>query len=485
MEERDVRESHFSLLKKLVVQTEDKSPLMASARQIKKIIQKDLPAALEKEAPPNLPALCFDLQEVYEQFEDFLVFRDLIGKQVVALGGGFSSGKSSFLNGLLSEKAEKKQRLLPVDTQPSTAVPTYLISAEEEKITAVNMFDSRLEGLTVDDVHAIGHDFEEENEGISLGQLIQRMFIATPHQTYAHIAFLDTPGYSRPDTESYSVRTDEQIAREQLNHSHFILWFLNGTSLIPQSDIQFLKNLDPNIPKAIILNKADKVLVEGLETYREVIDSIKRDLKKNGIAVKGVWGYTNRPKRKRIPEDIAAVHQLLDALNQKKEESRFGHDFMQLFVECRKYYQKELAEDTARLKRVNSALVCSDKTEVKDNLQDSLMILQKRIKDLETCQKNLETQQARFFDLIRKVGAQAGILIPTPSEIQMAEENAADPGVILSQLMKERGLSADLILTEKLKSKLEQLWKEESALPGSAGYEKRLLHVLESNLDAK
>lgn len=39
------------------------------------------------EAPPDLPALCFDLQEVYEQFEDFLVFQDMIGKKIVALGG--------------------------------------------------------------------------------------------------------------------------------------------------------------------------------------------------------------------------------------------------------------------------------------------------------------------------------------------------------------------------------------------------------------
>ena len=91
-------EYQFSLLKKLVVEHPDTSDIMKSARKIKEIIQKDLPKALEMEAPPDLPALCFDLEEVYEQFEDFLVFRDLIGKNIVALGGGFSTGKSSFLN---------------------------------------------------------------------------------------------------------------------------------------------------------------------------------------------------------------------------------------------------------------------------------------------------------------------------------------------------------------------------------------------------
>lgn len=476
-------ESQFSLLKKLVVLNEDKSDLMQSAHKIEKVIKNDLPKALEMEAPPDFPALCFDLQEVYEQFEDFLVFRDLIGKNIVALGGGFSTGKSSFLNGILSEQAESRVRLLPTDTAASTAVPTYLIhSGTDEKITAINMFDSRIENLTANDVRAIGHDFEEANRGVPLGQLIQRMFIATPLQKYDHIAFLDTPGYSKPDTDFYSARTDEQIAREQLNHSHFILWFVNG-SLIPQSDIQFLKNLNPSIPKAVILNKADKVLVEGMDTYRDVISSIKKDLAKNGITVKGVWGYTRSPRwQKEISGDIADVHRLLEELDRRKEVSRFGHDFMKIFLECRKYYRKELAEDKARLKRVNQALILSDKEEVRDNLQDSQLILKKHIENLEKCQENLEAQQTFFFDLIRKVASEVHIDIPAPSELELAEENATDPEAILAQMMKEKGISEDPILVEKLKSRLGHVDSEESALPGSVGYEKRLFNVLKSKL---
>lgn len=110
-----------------------------------------------------------------------------------------------------------------------------------------------------------------------MGQLIQRMFISTTLQPYAHIAFLDTPGYSKPDTKDYSARTDEQIAREQLNHSDFILWFVNG-SVLPQTDIDFLKQLDTHIPKAIILNKADKVLSHGMDEYHKTIESIQKML---------------------------------------------------------------------------------------------------------------------------------------------------------------------------------------------------------------
>lgn len=486
MIEESTMKSQFDLLKKLVKLEPETDSLMARAKEIEKIIRDDLPKELEKEAPPNLPALCFDLQEVYEQFEDFLVFRDLIGKRIVALGGGFSTGKSSFLNGILGEGMAKRVHLLPVETEPTTAVPTYLLHAPDEvKVTAINMFDSRISGLTATDVGTIGHNFETDNPGVKLGQLIQRIFIATPLQSYDHIAFLDTPGYSKPDTEYYSARTDEKIAREQLNHSDFILWFVVGSS-IRQSDIEFLKGLDASIPKAVILNQADKVLAEGMDTYREVISSIRKDLAKNGISVKGVWGYTKFPNRRReILDDVAAIHSLLRKLNQKKEKSRFGHDFMKLFVACGAYYRKELSKEEARLKRVNQAILLSDKEEVRDNLEDSRLALTTRIGRLNQASDNLASLKTRFFDLIRQVAGEVDIDIPAPSELELAEENAADPAGILSQLMKEKGISEDPILVEKLRKQLEKLDGEPSALPGSAGYEKRLFDLLKSKLEQK
>ena len=445
----------FSLLKKLVVLQTEQSDLIEEAQKIRKIIKTDLPDALESEAPPDLPALCFDLEEVYEQFEDFLVFQDLIGKNIVALGGGFSTGKSSFLNEILSANSEERVRLLPTDTAASTAVPTYLLHADgAESIHAINMFDSKISGLTAADVRAIGHDFEKDNEGVSLGQLIQRMFIASPLQPYAHIAFLDTPGYSKPDDDTYSARTDEQIARERLNHSHFILWFVNG-SLIPQSDIDFLKQLDSDIPKAIILNKADKVLTQGLDMYHEVIESIRKDVAKNGIAVKGVWGYTRSPRyKKEISSDIGAVHDLLAELNTEKTKSRFGWDFMKLFTECRKYYRKELSNEKARLQRVNKVLLLSENEEIRKSLDESRMILTDRIRKLNRAQENLEEQRAIFFDVIRKVAVKVHIDIPTPSELEMIEETAKNPASLLAKLLKKSGTTEHVVMSAKLRSVL-------------------------------
>lgn len=477
-------EKQFSLVKKLIALKTDKDELLEEAHKIEKIIKTDLPKALEMEAPPDLPALCFDLQEVYEQFEDFLVFQDMIGKKIVALGGGFSTGKSSFLNGILSENSENRVRLLPMDTAASTSVPTYLMHADgEETIRAINLFDSRITDLTADDVGIMTHSFEEKSQlGVSLGQLIQRMFISTTLQPYAHIALLDTPGYSKPDTKDYSARTDEQIAREQLNHSHFILWFVNG-SVLPQSDIEFLKQLDSHIPKAIILNKADRVLVHGMANYQEVIESIKKDATRNGITFRGVWGYTCLPQwQKEIASDIQAVHDLLQELDVPQKESHFGHDFMKLFVECEKYYRKELGEETARLDRVNKVLTLSDNEQIRSSLHDSQLILNNRISKLKQAQGNLENQKNIFFDMVRKVAQQVHISIPTPSELELAEENAGDPAVLLANMLQKSGKKENLVMVIKLKDAMNSMKDQKKALPGSSGYKNQLFQVLKEQL---
>lgn len=477
-------EKQFSLVKKLIALKTDKDELLEEAHKIEKIIKTDLPKALEMEAPPDLPALCFDLQEVYEQFEDFLVFQDMIGKKIVALGGGFSTGKSSFLNGILSENSENRVRLLPMDTAASTSVPTYLMHADgEETIRAINLFDSRITDLTADDVGIMTHSFEEKSQlGVSLGQLIQRMFISTTLQPYAHIAFLDTPGYSKPDTKDYSARTDEQIAREQLNHSHFILWFVNG-SVLPQSDIEFLKQLDSHIPKAIILNKADRVLVHGMANYQEVIEGIKKDATRNGITFRGVRGYTCLPQwQKEIASDIQAVHDLLQELDVPQKESHFGHDFMKLFVECEKYYRKELGEETARLDRVNKVLTLSDNEQIRSSLHDSQLILNNRISKLKQAQGNLENQKNIFFDMVRKVAQQVHISIPTPSELELAEENAGDPAVLLANMLQKSGKKENLVMVIKLKDAMNSMKDQKKALPGSSGYKNQLFQVLKEQL---
>ena len=234
----------FELLKRIVAPAGKRADLPVDISELEKIIKEEIPKALEKQAPPNFPELYFDFQQVYERFYEFLLFDRLIGKNIVALGGGFSSGKSSFLNTFLGKKP-----VLPARIDPSTSVPTYVIYGDEESALGINEFDVKLP-LSFADIKRIAYGFgavEDENgdmvsaDGLTLGHLLQCCFVASPSLPYSEIAFLDTPGYSKSDIGNNSGKTDERIARIQLNSSNYIFWCVPAEAgTISADDIAFL-----------------------------------------------------------------------------------------------------------------------------------------------------------------------------------------------------------------------------------------------------
>ena len=98
MEFRDNKlKENFDLVKKIIKQ--NKSLINSEQlNNIERIIDKDLPNTIKKTAPVNFPDIYFDFKYEYDKFKEFILYNQLIGKNIVALGGGFSSGKSSFLN---------------------------------------------------------------------------------------------------------------------------------------------------------------------------------------------------------------------------------------------------------------------------------------------------------------------------------------------------------------------------------------------------
>ena len=283
---------NFELLQNISKQNLDKS-LKVDLSNVEKIINNIIPETLEKNAPPNFPELFFNFKSEYEKFKEFILYEQLIGKNVIALGGGFSSGKSSFLNSFLNKK-----RFLPSAINPSTSVSAYIVYGQEESVHGINIFDSRVD-MEIEDIRTIAHGFGEitEDEEIvvteaTLGHILESLFISTPAQVFQNIAFLDTPGYSKPDTANYSAKTDEKIARVQLNCSNFILWFIQADAgTINEEDIKFINTLDPAIPKLFIVNKADKKLEKDLV---DIVEKIKNILDVKSIKYVDVLTYSKK-----------------------------------------------------------------------------------------------------------------------------------------------------------------------------------------------
>ncbi|GAA6973781.1 hypothetical protein ID0081_12820 [Helicobacter pylori] len=67
------------------------------------------------------------LQELGNELQLVASYPSLFQKSMVAVGGGFSTGKSSFLNHLLGLNLK-----LPENLTPTTAIPTYCLKGERE-----------------------------------------------------------------------------------------------------------------------------------------------------------------------------------------------------------------------------------------------------------------------------------------------------------------------------------------------------------------
>ncbi len=439
----------FSLLKR-IVSPENTASSDVDISALEKLISTELPEALEDNAPSNFPQLYFDFRQEFERFKEFILFDKLIGKNIVALGGGFSTGKSSFANSILGNK------MLPSDINPSTSVPTYIVNGSDISVYGINTFGSRVE-MELDDVKSISHGFgkisEEDNEA-TLGHILRSIFISSPEQRFSNIALLDTPGYSKAESADYSAKTDEKIARTQLNSANFILWFVQADAgTITNEDINFLNTINKDIPKLIIVNRADKVIADDLNS---IVEKIKSVLDIKGIQYVDVLTYTNRKNRECDRDKIIAQ---LDEWNGYVCENRFAYNFKVLFTKCKEYYDEELDKENKRINRLNKAMTLA----TDDSANDALQSLCKEIKiskaNLNEHKDTLKKLQLQFFSEIKRVGDIVNISMPEPSEIDLIKDRIASPASVLNDYCNKQGIESNFKINEKIKDSLSNLSK--------------------------
>lgn len=432
----------------------DNTSLSVDLSKIEKIINDKLPNSLSKNAPYNFPELLFDLKYEYSKFREFILYEHLIGKNIVALGGGFSSGKSSFLNSLLGKN------ILPSNIDPSTSVPAYIVNSKDTSIYGINIFDSKVD-MDIRDIKLISHGFgqlenqqgEEIQGEVSLGHILNSIFLQTPLQKYQNIAFLDTPGYSKADTKDYSAKTDEKIARAQLNSSNYILWFVQAdTGTITNEDINFLKTLKEDIPKLIIVNKADKCTKDNLN---KIVKKIRETLDLKGIKYIDVVTYS---RRKPNEFDGDRIKQYIKSWNVKSEETTFAKNFKILFLKCKDYYEDVIEKDSKKLNDLNKVITLCDDKIVCDIISYMIKDIQNNIKYMRELTEVLKELKDEFFTEIKYISDKVGIEMPEPSEINLSQEYMKNPLGELKKLKiiddkKEKEKIYNLMLRELIDSK--------------------------------
>jgi len=486
---------NYTLLSSIIAQRNPEQKMKVDLSKIESIINKKIPETLKKNAPEDFYELYVDFKSEYEKFKDFILYEKLIGKNIIALGGGFSSGKSSFLNALM------KKQVLPSDIDPSTSVPTYIVKGEKNNVMGINVFDA-IVPMEPRDIKKIAHGFgsleDDEDEKISdavtLGHVLNNIFLSTPLHQYGNIAFLDTPGYSKPDSEKYSAKTDEQISRGQLNSSNYILWFVQADAgTITEEDIKFIKTLREDIPKLIIVNKADK---KNLKDLKEIVEKVKKMLELKGIRYIDVLCFSNKIEQiddeaavEFIESDAQKIQVQIENWNKQIYESNFARNFKILFVKCKDFYEEEIDEESRKLTRLNTSITKLSAEDISFDILEPLQMMvkeaQRNVNSLKDIRKKLKELQDEFFTEIKYIADSVGIAMPEPSEIDLLQDKVQNPLQLLESYKKEKGIKTDTGIVDMLHNIFDDVEPVINRCAGGSEYKEELVSYIQELCDIK
>lgn len=486
---------NFELLCAIIKQDTSGNKLKVDLSKIEKLINKKIPDTLKRNAPEDFYELYMDFKLEYEKFRDFILYDKLIGKNVIALGGGFSSGKSSFLNALMGKS------VLPADIDPSTSVPTYIVKGEKHEVMGINVFDSKVQ-MQPRDIKKIAHGFgeleddddEKVTNSVTLGHVLESIFFSTPLHKYDNIAFLDTPGYSKPDSEEYSAKTDEQISRGQLNSSNYILWFVQADAgTITDEDIKFIKTLREDIPLLVIVNKADK---KNLEDLKDIISKIRLSMDIKGVRYVDIFAFTSKMEQIEdkklkafIESDTENIRHQIETWNKQVYESSFARNFKKIFVKCKAFYEDVINEESRKLTRLNTSITKLAAEDIESEILEPLQLMikegQRKVNELKDTSRKLKELQDQFFTEIKFIADIVGIVMPEPSEIDLLQEKVQNPLELIEEYKRQKGIRTDNSVVDMLQGIFDGIEPVINKCAGGSEYKNELLDIIMSTCDVK
>ncbi|PUD38654.1 ATPase [Helicobacter pylori] len=286
------------------------------------------------------------LQEIQKELQLVASYPSLFQKTIVAVGGGFSAGKSTFLNNLLGLKLK-----LPEDMKPTTAIPTYCLKGQREVLMGFSQNGGMVELPNL----AFDHQFLE-SLGFNLKEIMPFMLLSAPSVPFEFLCFIDTPGFN-PANQGYTGG-DKEASKESLKHAKHILWLIScERGGIESDDLEFLQELYEEEGKQvfIVLSRADRHTKSQLE---EVAKKIRETLKDNGIEFLGICAYstTRYQEYKEFSEKSKVFNSLEKFLMKLNQRSEKQNEILESLYEVHRMYEEAINQDANRFKRYQKAL---------------------------------------------------------------------------------------------------------------------------------
>lgn len=260
--------------------------------QFRHLLQEDMRALLSDTEMPSavVAEVLYRLHAVADSMELMTSSTSVLDKCVVAVAGGFSSGKSSFISSFMDGASIK----LPAGIDPMTSIPTYVVAGERGTIQGYTYKGGMID-IPPDLYERLSHRFVH-SLGFNLRDILPFAAIETPLRDLQHVTFIDLPGYDPATSDGAYTDADSTVALEFLAQAHALIWVIgldvNGT--MPSSDLDFLTALQSenahDKPLYIVLNKAD---VRPQADIILVVDNVQALLNKGGITYAGLCAYSS------------------------------------------------------------------------------------------------------------------------------------------------------------------------------------------------
>lgn len=158
---------------------------------------------------------------------------------MVAVAGGFSSGKSSFITSFIQNRSVE----LPTGIRPVTSIPTYVMTGAGDAIRGHTYRGGQI-AITGALYKAMSHDFVK-SLGFNLRDILPYVTIETTLRDLNHIALVDLPGHDAAAAEGVYTATDGHAATTFMDDADAIVWLdgLDSNGTLPVSDLSHLATL--------------------------------------------------------------------------------------------------------------------------------------------------------------------------------------------------------------------------------------------------
>ena len=340
----------------------------------------------------------------------------LHSKMVGAVGGGFSSGKSSFINSFMNNDDSVK---LAEGIRPVTAIPSYVISGEKPSIQGLSYRGGNFE-IKEELYKAISHEMLKKLK-FDLKHILSYITVKTNLDStlFSNICLIDTPGYSAPD--SGSTEKDMEIAKAYIKDAKFLIWIvgLDSKGTINTSDLEFLDDLpfgrEEGKSLYVVANKAGTV---SPSNHQDILDTFRDVLEDYGFEYEGISLYDSKQKKEYLYGKMPIGDFLFKQNIPTKKYVDLALPLKEIFDRYENHVKEKNKNDKEYQSKVQKLILdgmtsnaISLTSDAKSKLEDGLYDLKRYFKpdDLDSSLKKIGELRKKFFECLDSFCEEMGI----------------------------------------------------------------------------